>query len=293
MPETPPLGVTAVMLPELAFEEQIQLLQDLGVTHYTYRPRHIPEAKRNDPPHSHGNHVFDLTPERLAEEGETLRRRLEEAGLVPFGTVPATNVLDDEATLDLHFRGAAAAGAGRVRVGPPGYKWEPFDYEALLEKTHEAYGRVIELARRYGLKLVIETHANSIASGPGMARAICKPFDPADLGVIFDLPNYAHEGNLTPPLAVNTLKPWIDHCHVGGNRRVTTGNDAQGFRLVDHQMCALTEGDLYFPAWLAALREAEVNVPLVIEDYAPNMSGRLRLERGVADIRRALEAQAS
>jgi len=40
-----PLGVTAVMLPELDFPEQLALLKKHGVTHYSLRPRNIPPGE--------------------------------------------------------------------------------------------------------------------------------------------------------------------------------------------------------------------------------------------------------
>jgi len=62
------LGVTAVMLPELDFDEQIALCQELGIRYYQYRPRIIPPDQRDKPYSNWGNHKFDLTPERLVRE---------------------------------------------------------------------------------------------------------------------------------------------------------------------------------------------------------------------------------
>jgi sugar phosphate isomerase/epimerase len=273
----------------LDFEEQVSLLREEGVTHYTFRPRVIPEAKRDEPYHNHGNHKFDLTPQRLVDEGQALRKRLEAAGLVPFGTVPQAGVMNDPEHLEQHFAGAAAAGAGRIRMQPPPPPKEPFDYAALLEQAREAYAEAVKRARPHGLKLVIETHANSLASAPGMARALCAGFDPSDLGVIFDLPNFGKEGNLQPQVAVSTLGPWIDHVHIGGSRRTTGDYDAQGFRRGGSQMCPLTEADLHIPTWLSLLDRAGVHVPLIVEDFTASMPGAERLREAVRAIRRALQ----
>ena len=79
------LGVTAVMLPELDFDEQIALCRAEGVKYYQYRPRVIRPEQRDKPYHSHGRHKFDLTPDRLLTEGAALTARLRSAGLNPGG----------------------------------------------------------------------------------------------------------------------------------------------------------------------------------------------------------------
>ena len=84
-----PLGVTAVMLPELDFADQIALCRECGVTHYSIRPRIIADDQQDQPYSSHGNHKFDLTPARLVEEGAAIRAQLASAGMTPFGTLPA------------------------------------------------------------------------------------------------------------------------------------------------------------------------------------------------------------
>ena len=284
-----PLGVTAVMLPELDLDEQIALCTRLGVTHYTYRPRVIPEAKRAEAYHSHGNHKFDLTPDRLVAEGAEICRKLEAAGMTPFGTVPGCRMDQDRETLELHFRGAAEGGAGRVRCQPPPYPQEPFSFPEQLAETRRHLENAVAVAREHGVKLVIETHAGSFAAGPGIARQICEGFDPSEVGLIFDLPNYAQEGNLRPPLAVNAVKEYIDHCHVGGARRTNGEYDELGFRHAGGQMCALTESDLHIPSWLRTLDAAGVRVPLVIEDFTGNMTAAQKLADNASALKRVLE----
>jgi sugar phosphate isomerase/epimerase len=282
------IGVTGVMLPELDIDEQLALCRELGVTHYTLRPREIGDDKRSQPYSNWGNHKFDLTPQRLLDEADALKRRLADAGVTPCGTVPNAHVTDDDAALQLHFDGAAAVGARCVRVMPRGYPKTPFDYDAMLTQTIRQYEHAASLAQRVGVKIVIETHASSLASGPALAWNIVRHFDPAVVGVIFDLPNFAREGGVHPTLAVSVLRPWIDHCHVGGCRRVVTRRDDRGFNVVDTRMCPLDESDLHIPTWLAVLRDAGVHVPLMIEDYTPDTSGAARLRDSVAKLRQAL-----
>lgn len=288
-----PLGVTAVMLPDLDFSEQVSLCRELGVTHYVFRPRHIPDAARDQPWSSHGNHKFDLTPQRLLQEGPKFKAELEAAGMLPFCTVPAGTADDDDDIFKHHFEGAAAAGCTRMRVTPPAYPGQVFDYPQYLGRTIDRYQKLCGLAEPYGIKLVIEMHGNTAAVSPGLAYNIVQSFDPARLGVILDLPNFAREGFVAPHLAVSVVRPWLDHAHVGGLRRTAGTYDELGFRRSGFQMCPVTESDLDVPAWLrtmAVATEAGETCPLVIEDYTADMTGALKLRLNVEAVKRVLES---
>ncbi|MCC6580516.1 MAG: sugar phosphate isomerase/epimerase [Phycisphaeraceae bacterium] len=285
-----PLGVTAVMLPELDLDEQLALCAKLGVTHYCARPRVVPEAQVGQPWSNWGNHKFDLTPKRLAAEATAIRGKILHAGLVPFGTVPALYLTDADDELMLNIKGCADLGAGRIRVAMPLYPSEPFDYDAELRKQVDGYRRVVGLAKPLGVKIVIETHCGTIACSPALAMNICRHFDPSELGVIMDIANYTIEGGIAPHLAVSVLGPYIDHVHIGGARSTFGEYDALGFRRPAYVMAPITEVNTHIPSWIKALAQSGRKVPLVIEDYTANKPGPLRLSDTAIALRRVLEA---
>lgn len=288
-----PLGVTAVMLPEIDFDEQVALCQKLGITHYSWRPRVIPPDARDAAYSPWGRHAFDLTPKRLLAEAAALRRQLEDAGLTSFGTLPAASTSDSDDDLKRHFEGAAAVGAGRVRVGPERYPDGPFDYDELLNRIIWRYQEIVDIARPFGQKIVIETHCRSFATSPALALNICRAFQPTELGVIFDVNNYIIEGGIRPNLAVAVLDRYIDHCHIGGARlRGGDDRDDLGFRVTAYEMCSLPEADQNIPEWIGALRAAGSNAPLIIENFAPHAAGPQRLAESVEQLRRVIEALA-
>ena len=277
------LGVTAVMLSELDFDEQVALCVSLGVRYYQYRPREIADRDRDKPYSNWGNHKFDLTPKRLLAEGQSLTRRLRDAGLEPWGTVPHLTVDCPADEVRLAVDGAAAAGAGRVRCNPPIYSEGLFDYGDYLKRTLDLYATAVDrIAAPAGIKLIIETHAGSAATSPGLARLIVQHFPPDHVGVIFDLPNFAREGEVRPNLAVSTLAPWIDCAHVGGARRVEGVRDARGVRTVGSEFCPPEQSDLHLPTWLRLVRDAAPAAPWVIEDYDATVPGPDRLRRCAA-----------
>jgi sugar phosphate isomerase/epimerase len=199
---------------------------------------------------------------------------------VPCGTLPAVRVDDADEAIALHLRGAAEASAGRMRLDPPLLPPFPFDCRAFLERAASRYEEVArKLARPLGIRLLVETHAGSIAASPGLAWALVGRLDPRDIGVILDLGNLAREGELGPGLAVSVLKDSIDCVHVGGSRRVVVGSDERGCKRLESQFCSMEESDLHIPSWIAALRAAAIAPPLIVEDFSPGMSGADKLRR--------------
>ena len=283
------LGVTAVMLPELDFGEQIELCRSLDVHYYQYRPRVIPDGRRDEPYSPWGNHKFDLTPDRLVKEGRALTARLRDPGLEPWGTVPAMNVTDPDDDIRRHLEGAAVAEAGRVRCQATGYPDGPFDYAAFVDETVGRFAHVVELARPMGLKLIIETHNGTIVAAPGLALNVCRHFSPQDVGVIFDIANFGLEGAVVPHLAVSVLGDYIDCVHIGGSRRVITGVDALGAKLSTCRQCPMSEADQHLPTWVRAIRDAGLNPPLIIEDFTPDVPGAERLRKSAAFMHSVLQ----
>lgn len=282
------LGVTAVMLPDLDFDEQLSLMLECGVKYYQIRPRIIPEAQVGEPWNPWGNHKFDLTPRRLVKEGKAITQQVRDRGLDVWGTLPALTIEADPDEIKIHLDGAAEADAGRVRCGMPRYPDEPFSYEDFLKRVVEGYEKTVGLAEPLGVKLIIETHSLSFATSPALAWNICRHFDPAQVGVIFDLANFTREGEITPHLAVSVLRDYIDCVHIGGGRRLITDVDELGCNVIDHQMCPLDRSDLYLPPWLEALHAAQLGAPLIIEDFTPNMSGPDRLRNSSALLHKAM-----
>jgi sugar phosphate isomerase/epimerase len=274
------IGVTAVMLPEIDFEEQVDLCVSLGVRLYQIRPRKITPEQRTEPYSCWGNHRFDLTPERLVREGAAIEARLRQAGMSPWGPLPSPSAAPSDDEIDLHLRGAQVAKAGCMRLSAPPYPSGIFDFHSWMDGVVERYKHIIKrLARRRGIKIIIETHAKSGVTSPGLAWQLVRHFDPRELGVIFDIGNFAREGEVNAELAVSVLKEWIDCVHVGGSRRREEGVDSNGCRTLSQNMCAPQDSDLHVPTWIAALRAAEINPPLIIEDFTATPSGPERLRR--------------
>ena len=75
---------------------------------------------------------------------------------------------------------------------------------------------------------------------------------------------------------------------MGGGQRVVGKADALGCNMVTVQSSAFENSDLHIPSWLNALHEAGVKAPIIIEDFAPNMTGPDRLRRDVAFLNKVM-----
>jgi len=287
------LGVSAVMLSELDFPEQLSLCRSLDLAYYVYRPRIIAADARQEPFSNWRNHRFDLTPQRLLDEGPRLRSEIENAGLVPFCTMPEVDTSTDVDEIEMHLRGASAGGCSRFRLSPQDFPRPVFDFEDHCREVVDVYRQVIDRAQPLGLKVVIEMHVGNMACDPGLVYQILKHFSPDALGVILDLPNLAQQGSIDPVLAISVLQPWLDHCHVGGCRKKTTGKDEFGCAVTEPEFCSLADSDIHLPAWFATLAGVDRSCPLIIEDFADGLTGAERLQRTVADTRQILSVTTS
>ncbi|MEM1213255.1 MAG: TIM barrel protein [Planctomycetota bacterium] len=285
-PESLRMGVTAVMLPELSFEEQVELCVELGVGFYVYRPRVVPEGQRGKGYSNWGDHRFDLTPERLVKEGAGFAARLRDAGMQPYCTVPGGTNERDAARFAVDCEGAAAGGCSRIRLQPMGYPQGVFDYAAYLAEARGWLEEQVEIASGFGLKSAIEMHTGNSACSPGLAVRLVEGMDPERIGLIVDLPNFVREGSVKPGLGVSALGPYVDHAHVGGCR-VTVGEvDELGFRKAATEFCGLEASDLDVRGWLDAALVAAPDAVWVIEDYTAGVSGAERLRATAGWVKR-------
>lgn len=189
--------------------------------------------------------------------------------------------------ISLHVRGVVAASAGRLILSPPELPDTPFNYSELLRNMRARYREIIEtITRPAGVKILIETHRGGLVCSPSLAMNLVDGFNPADTGLIVDLANFALEGAVAPTLAVAIMRDYVDCVHVGGARRVPAGVDGRGRRLWAEQFCEMGESSLDVSAWLNALFDAGLHVPLIVEDYRPNLTGEQKLREGVEFIRR-------
>ncbi len=150
------------------------------------------------------------------QDAPAWRKLTEEAGLEIPGV--GTYVMCDDLTgVEGAMRGTIALGANQVRVRVPGYDAsEPF--QAKWDAAKAQYRDVADLAKKHGVKALLELHHRTIVPSASAARLFLGDLDPNHVGVIHDAGNMVYEGFETPRLGFEMLGPYLAHVHIKNAR---------------------------------------------------------------------------
>ena len=206
------LSVFTVIVPDRTMEETISLLKGAGYDGVEWRCRELPPERRTGPYSFWGNFKFDLTPENLPRLGPGIKKACDDAG-VETVSIASYLKLSDLEGLKLICEGACACGAKMFRVGPPGYD-RSRPYPELYSRAVDEIGKVVELARPYGLKPVLETHMGNIMPSASLAWRLVKDLSPEQVGVIYDPGNMVVEGYECYKMGMELLGDHLAHVHV-------------------------------------------------------------------------------
>lgn len=270
----PKLSVFTVMVPDLSPGEAAQTFSELGYTGVEWRVTHVPPERRSEPPSFWGNNLCTFEPTLAA--AEHAKNAAEAAGLTIVSLGTYIEVGDLAATENaLQFAQVCGSGAIRVGVG----RWPNADsYPVCFERARDFLGKVVERARHYHVKALIETHHNTIIPSASLAFRVVDGFDPDYIGVIHDAGNMAREGYEAYLMAFQLLGPYLAHVHVKNARytRPAAGGVWQG------EWSPLDDGIINWEALFAALQDVGYDGWLGLEDFSGTRSSRetLVFDRG-------------
>jgi len=245
-------GVFTVILPEMDLDGILGALARNGYEGVEWRVREIPEKQRGKPVSFWGNVREDLTPARWTREAAAIARRAREAGLESFACAGYARCTDIE-TVKLLVAGCAEAGVPGLRVGPSGYD-RTRDYNDLLAESVDGLGRCVEAAAGSGVRLLVETHMNTIVPSASAAHRLVSGFPPEDVGVILDPGNFVSEGRENYRMALEVLGPYLNHVHAKNARWI------ERERLADNTVTWKSET---VPLWEGVVSWREVMADLV------------------------------
>lgn len=183
------------------FEEQLQGLNKLGITHIEIR-------------HVNKKNISVLTKEEVLEVKELLDKYGIKVSAIgsPLGKIKLDGDIDGHIeTAKRVYEYANILGAKFVRIfsfyAPAG--------KNILEMKEEAFaavGRLIEAAREYGVILCHENEAKIYGDVPARCRELLDFFP--DLACVYDMGNYVLEGVDPYPEAYRLLKDRIAYFHI-------------------------------------------------------------------------------
>lgn len=273
-------GVFTVMLPDLTPEQAVQELQASGYDGIEWRITHIPPERRGEALSFWGNNLCTLAPtEAEAQRGRNLAKA---AGLEIVNLATYIDV-GDIAAVEEAMRLAQIAGSPQIRVGvakpSPGQT-----YANLFEMSHTFLAQVEALARRYGLKALIEIHHKTICPSAALTYRLVSDFDPTYIGVIHDAGNMVHEGFEAYGLGLELLGPYLAHVHL----KNAAFSRPEGGGVWRPGWAPLEDGVVDFKQLLTALQAVDYNGWLVFEDFSQARPSREALRHNLAFIKNIL-----
>ncbi len=207
-------AVFSVSIPEYSPEEAVTKLKEIGYDGIEWRViDQDPDPKVKS--FWMGNKAT-LPFSTFEQDAPAWRKLTEEAGLEMPG-VGTYTLCDDLEGVEQGMRGTKALGAKQLRVRVPNYDGiEPFRPKWDAAKDH--YKDVVDLAKKHGVRVLLELHHRSIVPSASAARLFLGDLDPEHVGVIHDAGNMVHEGFETPRLGFEMLGPYLAHVHVKNAR---------------------------------------------------------------------------
>jgi sugar phosphate isomerase/epimerase len=266
---------TTVSLPMFDLEETAELLSRLGYDGAEWRVRRIPEDKRGEPFTPWGNVKNDISPDNLKAEAERIKavsgkRNLDIVAIAanaPAGDAEQVTLLAEGAAALAGHRGRAAP---LVRLGAPDRYYRQANYRRLFEEAAAAFARALEITRANGVRAVIEIHVGTLWESASAACRFVSRFDPADIGVIFDVANMTNRGREDWRLGMEMLGPYLAHVHAGGSRPLAAGDpDETGNVAWKREACSLAAGETDMRDVLECLAAVGYEGYVSVEDFRP------------------------
>lgn len=270
------LSVFTVMLPDLTPEEAAVEITSAGYDGVEWRVTDPKEERRNEPPSFWGNNLCTLTP--TEEDANRACSLSESSGLA----IPALGFyisLGDITTTEKAIRFAKIASVMQIRLGV--WKLRDSSYIKLFEKAKTFLNKIEPLVRNNGIKILIETHHQSICPSVSSVYRLVSLLDPEYVGVILDPGNMVHEGYEDYRMGIELLGPYLAHVHI--KNAAYNRPDNNGVWKV--RWAPLEHGVVDFSKFITALKQCGYDDWLSIEDFSKAHPSREALRHNITFIR--------
>ena len=269
------LCVYTVGLPEYNIEESAALLKELGYTGVEWRVDRFGNMRQYFPKDIDEYAVrywldnkSTLNIDNIMEECLRAKKACDENGLEIVNL--ATSVGYDAETLEKVLAAAAAIGCKSIR-GPMGQFNAAKPYAEQFEEQRALMRSVEPLLKKYGVKMLIETHHGMMIASASSGRRMLEGFDPNCFGLIFDPGNMVYEGFEDYRKSFEMLGDYLAHVHIKNARLVADGEDEFGSAKWKQDWCPLNKGMANLKKVLEALVAVGYDGALSVEDFSNEM----------------------
>lgn len=172
--------------------------------------------------------------------------------------------------IESELAAAAAIGCPHVRIWAPPYRGD-VPYQELFDEARRDLERIASMARRHGVRAVLEIHFGTIAPGAGLMHRLVAGLDPRDVGLIYDPDNFNNEGHEHWQLGLELIGPYLAYVQFKNSAWVP-GPDPSSPVASKRWTLAnadLEEGLVDWPAFLRVLHQLAYDGYLSCEDGRP------------------------
>jgi sugar phosphate isomerase/epimerase len=268
------------MLPDLTPEEAVREIADAGYDGVEWRVATVSEALRDHPPSFWGNNRCTLEPTLVDARRAGTLAAAHGLAIPNLGAYPPAGQLE---AVEAVIQFAEACGAPQIRVMP--FSMRDGTYREAFEASRHYLARVEDVARRSGVRALIEIHHQTIVPSASLARRLVDGFDPAFVGVIHDAGNMAFEGFEDYRIGLEILGPYLAHVHV----KNTKFGPPDGSGIARPWFSPFDDGIVDFDALFAALHDADYHGWVSVEDFGYTSSSRDALRGDAAFVRAAID----
>ena len=266
------LSVFTVATPDLTPEELTRTAKEAGLDGVEWRFKEVPPDAVYEPPSFWRNNLCSIDPSLSEAELLRFKQVTEAQGLEVVSVTPYLNSLNLEET-ERVFHVARLLGAKMIRVGVAGYDGNK-SYPELYETTVQYLKEAERMAKRYGVKGVVETHHKTISPSISLAHRLVSNCDPEHIGVLFDPGNMVHEGYECFKMGLQLLGPYLASVHVKNTIWTPDGSREDGTTGWRSEWSPLRSGIVDFGNLLQDLKSVGYEGYLGIEDFSGQYSSK-------------------
>lgn len=273
-------AVFTVSLPTWSPEQALTELRDAGYDGIEWR---VTDQQAADPPSFWAGNKCTWPLSSFIADAPQIKAMTAAAGLAIPSLGTYVNC-ENLGAVEIAMQGAALAGAPQLRVGVPNYNGS-VSYLELRKQARAQYQEVAKLAKKYGVRALIEIHMGNITPSASAAAAFLEGFDPQHVGVIHDAGNMVYEGYEHYRLGLEVLGAFLGHVHIKNSAWRTVGQRANHSVEWQASFAPLREGSVDFAALFQALRAVGYDGWLSFEDFTPGGDLQARVRDNLAYIK--------
>lgn len=293
------LSVYTCSLPEYNIEEAATAIREMGYDGVEWRVdsinnglahsehfKNMPEEQKYAFRYWLDNHAT-LDVDNIMEECLRAKKASDENGLEICNL--ATTLRGDDETLEKVLAAAAAIGCKTIRGPLEMYKPDK-SYQEQFEDFYNYLRHCEPFLRKYGVKMLIETHHGSMIASASAGMRFLNGLDSECFGLIFDPGNMVYEGFESYQSSFEMLGKYLAHVHIKNAALVPGGKDEFGATKYTQAWKPLKEGSADLAALIKALVKVGYDGWLSVEDFSNEQPTREKLEGNIAYLKQLIAA---